>query len=78
METAHICLWRLCGCNYRKPITRKGKSVYVDNPQRSDKRYRLIAAKFDAGKSQIRDSWAIRKWDDRAERICKTEKDWMD
>ena len=41
---AYFHLTRLCGCNYRMPITRKGKSIFVTDPQDPDTRYRLSAS----------------------------------
>lgn len=74
---AYFHLTRLCGCNYRMPITRKGKSIVVTDPQDPGTRYRLNAAKFDAGERQYRDSWCIEPWTDKAARITDAEKDWQ-
>ena len=74
---AWISLTRLGGCNYKMPITRKGKSVIVTDPQCPDIRYRLNAAKFDAGDRQFRDNWCIEPWSDKAERVTESERDWQ-
>ena len=75
---AHFSLSRLGGCNYKIPVTYQKKSVWVRDPQETELRiYRLNAAKFLAGDFQIRDSWAIRKWDERAERTMEAEKNWQ-
>ena len=74
---AHISLARLCGCNYKMPVRRAGKSVYVTDPQGTHE-YRLSAAKFDAGEYQYRDSWVIVPWSAKAERIAKSEANWQD
>ena len=77
-ETAHVHLTRLCGCNYRVPITRKGKSVFLTDPQHSETRYRISAALFDEGKAQFRDTLCIERWSDKAERITASEMNWQD
>ena len=76
-EFAWVHLVRLSGCNYKQPITRKGRSVYINDPQ-GQGRYRIDAAKFDAGESQYRESWGIARWDEKAERITNSEKGWLD
>ena len=75
---AHISLTRLGGCNYKMPVTYKGKSVYVNDPQEVDRVYRLNLAPFLAGDYQHRDSsWSIRKWDDRSEKTTESELNWQ-
>ncbi|MEE9366699.1 MAG: hypothetical protein V3W44_08440 [Dehalococcoidales bacterium] len=73
---AWISLCRLGGCNYKRPVEYRGKSVYVEDPHK-ETTYRLSAAKFIAGKTQIRDSWAICLWDATAERITESERNWQ-
>lgn len=74
---AHVSLSRLGGCNYRVPVTYKGKSVYLDDPMYA-RSYRINLAKFIAGDFQIRDSsWAIRRFDDRSARNCNAEQNWQ-
>ncbi len=70
-------LTRLGGCNYRMPITRKGKSIIVIDPQNPETRYRLNAAKFDSGERQFRNSWCIEAWSDKAERVTESERNWQ-
>ena len=82
MEYTHawISLCRLCGTNYKLPITRTGKSValvVVSQPQTSGKTFRIDAAKFDAGITQVRGSWAIKPWNAEAEEIMAREKNWQ-
>jgi len=77
MNFAWIRLNRLCGCNYKRPITRKGKSVMVADPHQPEKMYRLSAATFDAGGTQCRNSWAISPWNDHAERTTTSERNWQ-
>ena len=75
---AWVHLTRLCGTNYRMPITRKGASIIVADPQDPARTYRLSAAEFDAGQGQLRDSWFIEPWTDRAARISHEEENWQD
>lgn len=77
-DFAWVSLARLCGCNYRVPVTRKGKSVIVPDPQHDDQRYRINAAEFDAGHNQVRRSWCIEKWSEKAARITASERDFRD
>lgn len=76
---AHFSLTRLGGVNIKQPVSHyKGRSVYVADPQEPGRMYRLDAAKFIAGERQYRDSsWAIRRWDDRAERQAQAEANWQ-
>ena len=74
---AHVSLTRLGGVNERVPVTYRGKSVYVPDPQEQGKTYRLNAEKFIAGDFQTRDSWAFRPWDERAARTAEAEKNWQ-
>ena len=74
---AYIRLARVGGCNFKMPVTYKGKSVYVNDPQ-VGKTYRLSAEKFINGINQIRDaSWVISPWNDAAERRTESERNWM-
>ena len=75
---AWVHLTRLCGTNYRQPITRRGVSIIVADPQSPERTYRLSAAKFDAGQGQIRDAWYIEPWTERAARIVEGERNWQD
>ena len=74
---AWISLTRLCGTNYRRPITRKGKSIFVPNPQRPEQTYRIDASTFDAGKGQGRGSWWILPWTDEATKVTERERNWQ-
>jgi hypothetical protein len=75
---AWVSLTRLCGCNYKVPVARKGKSIIiVVDPQRRDTRYRIDAARFDAGERQFRGSWCIEAWSDKAARTMESERDWQ-
>ena len=75
---AHISLSRLGGVNIKAPVVYRGKSVYMDSPNGNGKTFRLNAKKFIAGEtSQIRDSYAIRPWDAKAERTAESEKNWQ-
>ncbi len=74
---AHFSLSRLGGCNYKMPVTRKGRWVTVENPQCADVHYRMLAEQFDSGKRFFRDGWCIRRWDAEAERITEAEKGWQ-
>ncbi len=74
---AWFSLVRLGGCNYKAPITRKGKSIIVGDPQGSSRRYRINAALFDAGKRQFRNSWCIQAWGEKAERTAEAERNWQ-
>lgn len=77
-EYAFVHLARLCGCNYKVAIERRGKSVYVPDPQFPAKQYRISAADFDAGKHQFRSSWCIERWSDHSQRTMDSERNWMD
>ncbi len=72
-EYAFVHLTRLCGCNFKVQIARTRQSVYVEDPLHPGRRYRVKAAAFDAGELQIRDSWCIEPWSDRAERRMRAE-----
>lgn len=72
----HLC--RLSGTNYSQPITRRGASIFVPDPQIPGKTYRVSAAKFDAGQGQVRENWYIEPWTERAARIVDAERDWQD
>ena len=78
---AHVSLCRLGGCNYKVPVTYRGKSVYLNDPPECGRTYRISAAKFlagyEAGDRQSRDTWSIRPWDDHAERTTESEKNWQ-
>ena len=74
---AHVSLSRLGGCNYRMPVTRKGRWLTMENPQCAEVRYRVPAEPFDSGKRFFRDGWCIRRWDAEAERITESEKGWQ-
>ena len=74
---AWVHLTRLCGCNYRVPTRRKGVSIYVEDPQRKERTFRLSAAAFDAGERQYHGSWCIERYDDRAARRCAEEENWQ-
>jgi len=74
---AWVHLTRLCGCNYRVPVQRRGQSLYVRDPQ-GPTTYRLSAATFDAGRPQFRDSWCIEPWTARAEQVQADESNWQD
>ena len=77
-EFAHISLTRLCGCNYKQPVVKRTtRYVYIQRPQRPGT-FRVDAAKFDAGKSQFRAEWSIRRWDAHAEEVCARERNWQD
>ena len=75
-DKAWVSLVRLCGCNYVTRITRKGKSIYLSDPQ-IDRTYRINAVKFDAGDSQYRDGWRIRIYDDKAAKVIESERNWQ-
>ena len=75
---AHFSITRLGGVNIKVPVTYKGKSVIVEDPQQPGKMYRINAAKFIAGDYQFRDSsWAIRKWDDQSDLTAEAEANWQ-
>ena len=76
-ESAWVRLCRLGGLNYRMRVHRKGHSVYVGDPQRPDKAYRLDARGFDAGEVQVRRSWAISLWGTEAEIRTNAEANWQ-
>ncbi|HUV04155.1 MAG TPA: hypothetical protein VMX94_03510 [Armatimonadota bacterium] len=76
-EFAWFHLNRLCGCNYQQPIQRKGRYIWVTDPQHPNTRYRLDATKFDAGRAQFRESWAIEPWDSRARETVEAERNWQ-
>ncbi len=75
---AWIHLTRLCGTNYRRPITRRGTSIIVAHPQQPKRAYRLNAATFDAGRGQVRDSWYIEPWTEEAALTTERERNWQD
>ena len=79
---AHVCLARLGGVNHRVPVTYRGASVYVPNPQadsegRPGHKFRLDAGRFIAGEGQSRDGWSIKKWDEVAQRVTENEANWQ-
>jgi len=74
---AWVHLAGLCGCNYRVPTRRKGASIYVEHPNRKERTFRISAADFDAGKSQIRDCWCIERYDERAAHRRAEEDNWQ-
>ncbi len=76
-EYAFVRLSRLCGCNYKQPIERRGVSVFVRHPQRRGVQFRMSAAKFDAGESHYADNWLISKWDTDSARITESERNWQ-
>lgn len=75
MEYAWIHLTRLCGCNMKVPVERRGKSIYVED---NGKRYRLSAKKWDEGKPQFRGSLCIEPWSSKADRVTHEERGWLD
>ena len=77
-EFAWVRLTRLCGCNHKQPIIRKGNSVSVAHPGLPGTRYRINAADFDASKCQYRKSWCISQWNTEAEKTCAAESNWQD
>jgi len=74
---AYVHLTRLCGCNFKQPVTVKGNFIFVHDPQDKSTRYRINRKDFESGKRAFRNSWVVELWTESSARRTESELNWQ-